>query len=175
MLYLSKKQNNNVFYFFLLSVSTALIILQHIKGVFIFEINNVLFNLNKKIETTDLKISNAILREQNKILKNQIQEITENKQINAKISQKYKVISFLNIKYISKNQNGHFVITDANDNLSMYDLVIDNEKNIIGRIIDFNFYKTIAKIQLISDKNFFIPIKSSKNNSYGIISWRQRN
>ena len=171
MFYLSKKQHTNIVYIFLLLFSISLIIVQHINGNFMFKINNAIFHINKTANNNDLHISNAILKEQNNILKNQIREIEEQKQIYVKMNKKYNVISFLNIKYISRNQNGHFIITNANKALNIYDLVVDDNENVIGRIVDFNFDKTSAKIQLISDKNFFIPIKSSKTNSYGIISY----
>ena len=111
------------------------------------------------------------LEEQNLILKSQLHELQTKINIKNNLNKKYQILSTLNMDYISINQNGAFIIaTSENDDISLNNLVIDKNGFLIGRIVAINKQFNLVKIQMIIDGKSFIPVKTQKTSTYGVLS-----
>ena len=172
MLNFSKNYNNKARFFYLaiFFICIVLIFIQKNNNYSFFTHINKLLLIKQNInQNQQLSIQN--LEEQNLILKSQLHELQTKINIKNNLNKKYQILSTLNMDYISINQNGAFIVANSDNNsFSLYDLVVDRNGFLIGKIVAINKQFNLVKIQMIIDGKSFIPVKTQKTSTYGVLS-----
>ncbi len=120
------------------------------------KINLISYLYKKKYHVDECQLDRATLESEILELKKELSFVKKYQELYDKMSNNLTIVSLLEVYFYNKDQNEKYVIAKSNNKVDINDIVVDNHRFLIGRVIYATKSNTV-KVQTIDDEKSFIP------------------